>query len=167
MTVLLTSCGSSKKSQISDNYGSEVEVSVPFSLNEYQDTDKCIRGISQYTSNDYVQARSAAITLAMADLRRKVESSLSGGTSVYQSQVNSNSSETNSAITELEYTSKVEGILSGTRIILDKVTRNTKTGKYTSYIVVELPRSLGYDDATILDTLRSQRSEFVKYLETR
>lgn len=172
VAVIMASCGSTRKAMKKD-YGEEIEVTVPNDPNKYPDTKEYFRYSAQYTSPDYNQARTVATNLCRGELAAKIKAAVKGGVSLYQNQITTQNegedrSDDLSSVSEMEYTTIVDETLEEVETLVDKVTRNSKTGKYTAYITLQVKKT-GVADATTerLRGMRGSRAEFIEYLKNR
>lgn len=173
VAMTMASCSSTKRA--TKEYGKEIEVVVPNDPNKYPDTKEYFRYSAQYTSPDYNQARTIAMTLCRGELAAKIQAAVKGGSSIYQNQTTSqNEGEDRkddfNGLSEMEYTTIVDQTLEGVETLVDKVTRNSKTGKYTAYITLQVKKE-NVADVVVnnprLRGLRLDRNGFVQYLQNR
>jgi hypothetical protein len=164
--MIFTSCGSS------NHIGKEEKIDLVD--DKYPDTDYAWRYSAKFSSNDINSAKAGAINICRGELLAKVIAVVKGGVSIYSKQIDTsdlnkknklNNASEYSQLFEREYTTLIDGVIKNSKILINEMTRNTRTGMYTSTIVIELPKdSVSF---SLSNQLGIDRNKFRNYLNSR
>lgn len=164
--MIFTSCGSS------NHIGKEEKIDLVD--DKYPDTDYAWRYSAKFSSNDINSAKAGAINICRGELLAKVVAVVKGGVSIYSKQIDTsdlnnknklNNASEYSQLFEREYTTLIDGVIKNSKILINEMTRNTRTGMYTSTIVIELPKdSVSF---SLSNQLGIDRNKFRNYLNSR
>lgn len=134
-TLILSSCGSSKKTV--KNNDEEVEVKLYCSGPEFRTRDGVMRANASGVSEDQELAREKALTNARNRLSEQLEVMVSNLTDYYKKETDLGQNSNMEKRFEDLIREVSKNKLQGTYPVCEKVTR-TKEGKYKAYVAVEL-----------------------------
>lgn len=134
-SMVMTSCGSSKKATAEKGYE---EVKTYCSGTEYRTSDGVMRANASGSSNDMEISRDKAMTNARNRLSQQMEVFVSNLTDYYKKETDFMENSSMEKRFEELIREVSNNKLQGTYPVCEKTTRNPKTGHYISYVAVEL-----------------------------
>lgn len=132
ITIVLMSCGSSKKSVSIQN--ESIDTTVPFSKSKYKTDKNNFRAKNLVNSRDFATAKKIALLNAQVEIANTIKNTLKNVTSQYSSEKSIGKSEEfeDGVKTSLSQT------LTGTRILGEKIYKESN-GTYNYWIAIEIP----------------------------
>lgn len=136
--VFITSCGTTKR--IADK-GRELEITTHCDPAAYPTTKEAFRASDLGHSMDISIARRLAMNKAKVKLAGDIKTDLESNTEMYAEQLrdNKNSDYAESIAEEMSFS--ISESLEEVETICSKLTKNSRTGEYTAYVTIQVPRN--------------------------
>lgn len=139
--AVMTSCGTTK--QLSKSFPDEQIVTEAIPADKYPDTQNTIYAIFTGTSIDINTAKQISRTYCRGELAQKITSRIIAATESYAKQYDANTNNNTKRDFNGNFETTILNIaqaeLSGTSVVEEIITRNTKTNEYTSWVAMKLP----------------------------
>jgi len=137
VTIILSSCGSSKKMPKAENPSGETHLKIYCSGPEYRSDDNYFRANNEGESLDAVTSKKKALLNARADLAAQIRSIITGMEDNYKNSMELNNVEQIEEKFQSFTRQMLDEELKGTKTICEERTK-TSEGKYKTYIAIEL-----------------------------
>lgn len=154
LALILSSCGTSKKTVGPEPAGFGTEVVMPCVDESYDNADY-FRGLGTGTSVNIGDARTASMNSAKSEIKAKLGGFVSGLTSDYSKTISGGSGEKTQRIMEGELFAVVNKLLDDAEKVCEKTTQDQR-GTFNSFIVFQIPKK---DMITEMENSLSENEE--------